>query len=237
MLKIADRIVCPSKYEYENFLSYFPFLGKRLILIENTFEVFPKNPQIINGLKEKYDIKKNNKCAIYVGRLEQIKGADFLLKNLASILSRHQNLKFFIIGKALDKTLFKKLISLQKKFKNQLFYIKYVEKELLFQYYYLCNFFINPSLSESFSLATHEAAYCENALILNSIPVFDKFKEAAIIFNTHLNNGCGFHYGFEKLIKSGFLVKRKAKLAKKIAKKALENQRMKADFAKLLSTL
>jgi len=237
MIKIADKIICPSRYEYDNFMRYFPYLSEKAILIENTIEFFPLQKEVVRDISIRHGIRKGDIVSIYVGRLERIKGADTIIKNLPRILNRYKHLKIFMIGKVLERNLYRKLKKQQKRFPRQFFYIRYLEKKMLFQYYYLSHIYINTSLSESFSLSTHESAFCNNALLLNSLPVFDKFKNAALFFSNHDTDGNGFISRYEQLIKDSQLRIKLSNKAEKIIKDFLAQDRLKEDFSELFNKL
>lgn len=237
MIEIADRIICPSQYEYDNFMRYFPYFSEKVILIQNTIETFPAQEEEMQNIKDRYEIKKDDIISVYVGRLERIKGAHILAKDISRVLNRHKNLKIFIVGKVLEKDIYKKFMSIQKRFSRQLFYIRYLEKSKLFQYYYLSHIYINTSLSESFSLSTHESALCGNALLLNWLPVFDKFKNAAVFFSNHNVNNNDFVSRYEKLVKNSRLRKRLSQKATRIAKDFLISDKLSKNFSRFFETL
>lgn len=232
MIEIVDRIICPSRYEYDNFLRYFPYFSDKVTFIENTIETFPLQKEEIQNIMTEYKIKQGDIVSIYVGRLEKIKGIHVLIQHIPKLLNRHKNLKIFIIGKTLERNLYRKLTKIQKRFLHQLFYINYLEKKTLFQYYYLSDIYINTSLSESFSLTTHESSLCNSALLLNCLPVFDKFKEAALFFSNHQENGNDFITKFEYLIRNRKLRERLSKRACRIVRDFLKYNRFQENLAK-----
>lgn len=236
MIEIADKIICPSNYEYDNFCRFFPKFAGKLKMIENTIETFPSSKDIMADIRQKYGIKDDDVTGLYVGRLEQIKGIEVIINHLPKILSRHRNFKFFIIGKSLEKDLHKKLLKVLRKFPGQLFYIRYMEKERLFQLYYLSDIYINPSLSESFSLSTHEGALCKNALLLNRLPVFEKFKDAALFFSSQEAGGAEFSSRLEYLLTHKNMRRRLAMRSFRIARSFLAGKRLKADLSGFLNS-
>jgi glycosyltransferase involved in cell wall biosynthesis len=236
MIALADKIICPSRYEYNNFCRYFPNFSEKLTVIENTIETFSSSKKILRDIIIKYGIRKDDVVAIYVGRLERIKGAEVIVNHISKLLNRHKNLKIFIIGKALEKDLYRKLMRALKRFPQQLFYIRYLEKERLFQLYYLSHIYINPSLSESFSLATHESVLCNNALLLNRLSIFDKFRNAALFFSSQEANDNEFISKFEYLIKHKKIRRRLSQKAARIAKEFLANNRLEEDLSKFLKS-
>jgi len=231
MIGLADKIVCPSSYEYDNFCRYFPSFIDKVSVIENTIESYPRNRRKIDEIKKRINARPGDIISLYVGRLERIKGAHIVLNEAPAIFSKHRNLKLIFIGKSLEKDLYKKLLRLSRRFPKQFFYIRYVEKRELFQYYYLSDIYINCSLSESFSLSTHESALCKNVLLLNRLPVFEKFKDAAMFFNVTDDN---FSSKFESLIRSFSLRNRLSKRAGIIANKFLDRNKLKEDLRRLL---
>ncbi len=234
MIEMADQIICPSNYEYENFNRYFPYFSEKVQVIENTIETFPPQAKIIEELRKKYRIKKNDIVSIYVGRLERIKGAHILINELPQILKKRKNKKIFIVGKSAEKGLHRKLRKLLKEYPKRIFYIKYLKKNILYQLYYLSDIYINTSLSESFSLSTHESAYCGNVLLLNRIPVFDKFENEALFFSGHESNGESFAHQYEGLMQSKHLRNRLSRKSRNVARKFVAKDRLKREFRKLL---
>ena len=235
MIEISDRVICPSRYEYENFMRYFPYFSDKVVLMENTIEPISANRSLISQIKDFHNIKKNEIVSMYVGRLERIKGAHILLKQLPSILTKYKSHKIFIIGKSLERKIYRQLIALKKIFPQRLIYIRYLRKDLLYQYYYLSHIYINTSLSESFSLSTHEGAFCSNALLLNRLPVFDKFQNAALFFsNCNEDNGDSFIEQYKKLAESQHLRSRLSKKAVDIAGGCISQSRLRESFSKIL---
>lgn len=221
------------EYEYDNFIRYFPYFSEKVILIENTIEDFPIQKEEIKNLKKLHGIKKADIVSIYVGRIERKKGAHILIQDILKLLKKYKRLKIFIVGKTLERTLYGKLMHIQNRFPHQLIYIKYVEKKILYQYYYISDIYINTSLSESFSLSTHESALCNNALLLNSLPPFDEFKDAALFFSSHESNGRSFTSQYEYLIKNKNLRSKISKKSSRIAKDFLAKDTLRNDISSL----
>ncbi|MFH1359811.1 MAG: glycosyltransferase family 4 protein [Candidatus Omnitrophota bacterium] len=237
MIQLADHIICPSRYEYDNFNRYFPYFSDKITLIENVVNVFRPQKNAIEIIKARYSIKAHDIVSLYVGRIERAKGAHILIEHLPHALKRHKNLKIFMIGKSLERGIYRKLANLQKEYPKQIFYIKYLEKNLLFQYYHLSDIYINPSLSESFSLSTHEGAFCKNALLLNRLPVFERFRKGAFFFSPWNSNGDGFSHQFETLMKNKPLRQRLSQNAFKVAHAFILRRDLKKDFAGFIKNI
>jgi len=235
MIEISDRIICPSRYEYDNFMRYFPYFSEKVVLMENTIEPMPADKRVIDKIKSQYDIEEEDIVSVYVGRLERMKGAHILLSHLPSILRQHKSHKIFIVGKSSEKNLYRQLIAVKRRFPKRLMYISYLDNYLLYQLYYLSHIYINTSLSESFSLSTHEGAFCNNALLLNRLPVFDKFQDAALFFsNCDEKRSNGFIEQYKKLAESRYLRSRLSKRAVNIAKGCISQGKLRESFSKIL---
>jgi glycosyltransferase involved in cell wall biosynthesis len=214
---------------------YFPNFSKKVMLVENTVEFFPFVPGETRRLKAEHGIRDKDIVSLYVGRLERIKGADIIIEHLPRIMRRHGNLKMFIVGKSREPSLYRRLQRIRKDFPGRLFYLKNVEKQLLFQYYYLSDIYVNTSLSESFSLSTHEGALCGNALLLNRLPVFDKFRNAALFFSAQNGNGDGLVHRFSQLIEDKGLRQRLAGKASRLARPCVQRDRLQENLCNILA--
>jgi len=234
MIQIADRIVCPSRYEYDNFNRYFPYYSGKLSLIENIVNVFAPDKKQIAAIRAAYGIKKNDTIAIYVGRIERAKGAHILIRHLPDILKGRRGVKVFIVGKVLERSLYRKLAAIRKEYPKQVFYIKYIEKRRLFQFYYLSDIYINTSLSESFSLSTYEGGFCRNALLLNRLPVFERFQKGALFFSPANANGDGFLHKLQTLLKNRSLRRRLGKAAHQATNQFLADRDLVQDFSRFI---
>ncbi len=234
MIEIADQVICPSRYENEYFNMYFPKFSKKVVLIENTIDYFPFKPKEVQRLKRLHKIGGRDIVSLYVGRLERIKGADVIIERLPRILRRHKNVKMFIVGKSREPLLYRRLQKVKKLFPDRLFYFRNLEKELLFQYYYLSDIYVNTSLSESFSLSTHEGALCNSALLLNRLPVFDKFRHAALFFSAQNDNEDGLVHRFSQLVEDKDLRGRLTKKASRLGHQSVHRDHLKKSLCRML---
>ena len=235
MIELADQVICPSRYEFKHFNMYFPNFSRKVSLIENTVEMYPFREKEVDRLKKLHRIDdKQDVISLYVGRLERMKGADIIIDHLPDLMHRHKNLKMFIVGKSRKLSLYRKLQKIRTKFPQRLFYLKYVEKQQLFQYYYLSQIYVNTSLSESFSLSTHEGALCNNALLLNRLPVFDKFRNAALFFSAQEDNSDGLMTRFSQLIDNGRLRVNLAKKASQLARHSTNKEYLRSNLSNIV---
>ena len=126
----------------------------------------------LNRTKTRKDLKIGLKeeMIIFVGRIQYMKGSDFLLE----IIRRNPNRKFLLIGQMMDKEYD------LKKLKNVI-HIPFANKEQLINYYNASNLFLFLSRSEGLGLAFREAMSCGTPAILSDIEALRLIKAAKIV--------------------------------------------------------
>ena len=132
-----------------------------------------KEPHIIyNGVDLnlfKPATKSKTPIILYLGRLQQYKSLDVLIKAAKLVLDKMPKVKFVIAGEGEDKTNLFRLVNsfnLQDKIKF-LGKVTHEEKVKLMQQAWL---FINPSLMEGWGITTIEANACGTPAIASNVP-------------------------------------------------------------------
>ncbi len=109
-------------------------------------------PEFINFTKkdlfrDKYGIKKNGKCILYIGRLHQTKGLDLLLDAFFEMNKLDNNINLILIGPN-DGYLDKLLDNIERyNLQNKVFIIGYISNEEKIQAYIAADVFVTPSYS------------------------------------------------------------------------------------------
>jgi len=129
--------------------------------------------------------KKKNNQIIFLGRLAQNKGVDYLVKAMPAVLEKLPNTQLLICGEGEEKEHLEKLI---KKFgigKSVTFYGTLTFEKLV-ELYYTSTVFAMPSISrlEAFGIVQLEAMACSTAVLCSDIPgpnaVMDRGKSGLI---------------------------------------------------------
>jgi glycosyltransferase involved in cell wall biosynthesis len=110
----------------------------------------------------------NKKIVLFVGRLVELKGLQYLIPAFAKLLKDRGDVELLIIG---DGPYKKKLQEFYKKFnvENNVRFLGWIDHEKLAPYYLMCNVVVIPSIvipsmfkggniGDAYSLVTHEAA-------------------------------------------------------------------------------
>lgn len=102
------------------------------------------NPTKINqSIKKKYNIR--GPLLLFVGRLTEKKGVEFLIKSMPEILKKHPKAKLMIIGSGeLEKKL--KDLTIQLKLADRILFMGPLTNSKLAQYYATADIFIAPSI-------------------------------------------------------------------------------------------
>ena len=130
--------------------NYFISLGANsddIFIVPNVSNISVKNSDHENKDKiiEESDIK-NKKVILYVGRLVKRKGVDYLIRAFAKLREEKEDIVLIIIGRGECK---KELETLSKNLKvdEDIYFMGYVDDELLPAYYLLCNICVVPSIT------------------------------------------------------------------------------------------
>jgi glycosyltransferase involved in cell wall biosynthesis len=172
--KLADAVVFLSPQERAQFEKKMGFLPKRAALIPTgvSVERFSKanGKQTRKRLGLKFGLKQNEKLVVFVGRLMQVKGVDYLVRAMHEVKAELKA-KLLVIG---DGPLRERLeeISKENGLTEKIFFEKNAEiPECLAA----ADVFVLPSLSEGLPIALLEAMAAGKACVVTDIglPVRD----------------------------------------------------------------
>ena len=120
--------------------------------------------QFTGVIKDKLGLQ-NKKVILYVGRVEKLKGIDYLLKSFSMLNNEDDQVFLIIVGDGADKSDFEKL-SNQLDIKNIIF-VGAIDKKEIASYYEACDVFVLPSIFYKHS--------CEGwGLVINEAMAFGK---------------------------------------------------------------
>lgn len=177
-----DRIIfISSDIKKELIENKFPL--EKLIYIPNSVDVNRFRPP--EGNKKE---KSKNIC--FVGRLEEQKGLEYLIKAVDLIKQEVDEVKLFIVGEGDQRD---KLKNLCEKFKSKNHIIFVGSCDDVMPYYQDAKIFVLPSLSEGMPLSLLEAMSCGLPAVATSVGGNIELLDA------HLNKGekiaSGYHIG------------------------------------------
>jgi len=127
---------------------------KSLILPMGVYIDKLRSKNKLSKIKKLYSIK-TDKNIIYIGRIEEKKGLNYLIRAMPEIIKKF-NVTLFILGEGPGKKEFEikvKKFSLQKNIK----FLGHISGQKKLDFFKLANIFVNPSLAEGLPVAILEA--------------------------------------------------------------------------------
>ena len=96
----VDKIICLSDYTKQLLIDEYQISSKKIVKIYNGLsdEGVILNECAKNELKKKLGFAKKDKIILFVGRIDEIKGIDVLIKSFNQIATEYSNYKLVVIG-------------------------------------------------------------------------------------------------------------------------------------------
>lgn len=158
--KTVTELIVPTRKAYDLFKKKYEY-NRNVHIVPTGIEVehFYKenvNNDMVEDLKKKYKIKKEDFLILFVGRLAEEKNVTFLIDNHKKLLQKNKNYKLMIIGYGPDEDKLKKYVDEQGLSKNIIFTGK-ISWDIINNYYQLATIFVSASHSETQGLTLLEA--------------------------------------------------------------------------------
>lgn len=161
----------------ENDKRIFTELGSRKTRVIHNGLDFYRFKDLPNGesFRKKYNIK--GKMILSVGRLEKIKGHDFLIKSFAEVLKSQPDVFLVIVGEDWgEKARLKELVRTLK-LEGKVIFTGFLSLAQMPNAYVACDIFVNPSEHESFGIVILEAMACKKPCIATRVGAVSEIME------------------------------------------------------------
>ena len=171
-----------SKNELKKLPKSFSKSSTKLVIPNGISE--PNYTKFIN-IREKYNIKINQKILLYLGRINNKKGIDILLNSFSLVHKQVKNITLLIVGPDNDnykKELNKIFSKLNEKVKSQVIFDSQIPRKYIKSYYSQSDLTIFPSRTENFGMTVIESIYYGTpALISKNIDIFDDLDSYKVV--------------------------------------------------------
>jgi len=156
--KILDdsaRVIAGSNAESKQFIER-GVEKNRIEIIPNAinisqFENIPKGM-----FRRKYGIKESDKIILYLGRINQVKGVDFLLNSFRELRAQYDNLKLVLIGP--DSGFLSKVrTQMSEMGEDKIVYTGFVPEKIKLEAYADADIYVLPSIYDNFPITVLEA--------------------------------------------------------------------------------
>lgn len=100
MIQKVDRFVCIARHTLEPYLEYGKVDPKKCQVIYNGLadEYLPKGKDYKELIRAKYHIGMDEQLILFVGRLDAVKGLQFLIQSFRSVMKTHDKARLVLIG-------------------------------------------------------------------------------------------------------------------------------------------
>ncbi len=166
IFKKSDKVICISEYERRKIISDFGVLSTKIEKIPTGLKL-----EEFAGLRY-LKIHKNEKTLLYVGRLEEYKGIQYIIK----ILPYLPDFKLNVIGKGPFE---RELMKLAEKLSvtEQIIWHKDLTRGELLQHYASAGIFLMLSTHESYGITVAEALAAGTPCIVATGSALDEFVD------------------------------------------------------------
>ncbi len=218
----ANIITVNSETARKELVSRFPSTNIKVVKIPMGIDLNIFKPKKVKNKFQKY---KNNRIILFVGRLNEQKGVDYLIKSIPIIFSKIKNIKLLIIGEGEYKKHLQKIV-VDLKLNNNVEFLGSKSHHEIADYYNLADAVVLPSVTsrlgtESFGLVLVEAMACKACVIGSSSGgIKDAIKDN---FNGLIFEEKNYHELAQKIMKVLADKNLKERLSKNALKFAREN--------------
>ena len=191
--------VFPLKNKFFKFIQKYTLKNSEVVII-NRFPEFYGKIKVIplginikkytkkyskrekNEIVEKYGLK-NSRVLLFVGRLNELKGVQYLIRALLDINNKFKNVKLLVIGQGPYKTSLEEIVK-ELNLQNHVIFIGALPKKDIGVYYNLADIFVLPSLSEGLGIVLLESILSGTPVIgtnVGGVPDIIKNNETGLL--------------------------------------------------------
>lgn len=209
--KKTDIVICPSKFSESIIKKYAPEIKTEVI--SNGVDISKFKKIKYEEILKKYNLPKDKKKLLFIGRLDPEKCVDIIIKAMPHILKEFKNVHLAIVGRGNLKDELKKLVQ-DLKLQDHVTFLGRIPDEDLTPVYNAGDIFILPSLVELEGMVVLEAMACgKPILIANS-------KNSASPYFVEENGFLFRPWDYKDLAEKALTMLKDEKLLKKMAAKS-----------------
>ena len=180
ILDKVDKIIICSYFTGTKTRNNYKEYSKKLIVVHNGVSLckFKKLPDTDSGLiewRERLNISPSTKSIIFVGRICEEKGVEYLIRAFKMLAANKEDVKLIIVGSSWFSggrmtPYLKKMQDISKAVENRVVFTGFVPHDKLNYLFNLASICVVPSIwNEPFALVNLEAMAAECALIVTSV--------------------------------------------------------------------
>lgn len=161
----ADRVIAIARHSYDTLLSVYQIPKEKIVIIPNglTDQYSPLSLKEKRKLREQYYFTDTEKIIIFAGRLDEVKGVDYLLDAFKKLLQEDRDIRLIIAGDGDYNHYFKRTSPCFSK----IIFTGFISKEELYNLYQIATVGVVPSLHEEFGYVAVEMMMSGLPVIVN----------------------------------------------------------------------
>jgi len=149
-MNFADKIITVSQYTKNKVVEHYGINPSKVHVVHNAIEL-ESNPH-----EEVFNIKKNNKVVLFVGRITLQKGPDYFIDAAKKVLEKNPNVFFIFAGSGdMERDMIKRTADLG--ISDKVLFAGFLRGKELANVFKMADVFVMPSVSEPFGLVPLEA--------------------------------------------------------------------------------
>jgi len=156
VIDATDKIITVSNYVKKRIYDYYPVSENKIIVIHNgvstkEFHRIDQNNPSLKEWKIKLSIGPNEKVVLYVGRVCEEKGVEYLIQAFKRLVETKNGLKLVIVGSSWfsgsgDSPYIRRIQELSKAISNKVIFTGFVPHNELISLYNIAYFCVVPSV-------------------------------------------------------------------------------------------
>lgn len=176
IFKVADRIICVSRFTKNSVIDLQGAHPSRCIVLNNTLDPFIKLPAEFakpEYLLKRYGLNDTQKIVLTLTRMsaaEKFKGYDNVIDAISKIRQDVKDIIYLLAGPcdAMEKERIEKLIAINDLSANVIL-TGFIEEQELTDHFLMADLFVLPSIKEGFGIVFIEAMACGLPVICGNI--------------------------------------------------------------------
>lgn len=156
----VDHVICLSNYMKDILCRDYELLATKISVIPNGLSDTAGTIADGRQLRKKWNIPEGEKIIVFAGRIDKIKGVEYLIRSFHKVLGIYPDCRLIIAGSGDYDTLFKDA----KDICTKISFTGFLEKSELNEVYQIADIGVVPSLFEPFGYVAVE-------MMMNGLPV------------------------------------------------------------------
>ncbi|MBI2653256.1 glycosyltransferase family 4 protein [Candidatus Woesearchaeota archaeon] len=156
----ADKIIAVSNFTKNKIVTHYGIRPEKIAVVHNAVDV----PHHYND--ENFEIRKNDKIVLFLGRVTLQKGPDYFVHAARKVLEREKNVKFVIAGTGdMEARMIEKAAELG--ISDKVLFAGFLHPDDVERAYKMADVYVMPSVSEPFGITALEAMKNKTSVIVS----------------------------------------------------------------------